>query len=189
MVTQYGVQELLQFIDMLKEKGLANGNTAQALRVAVTKVLAELSPDEEGDVRKVDIPIAIKRFNNRKPGALSPSSLAEYQRRLEKAVREFVRYKEDPIAYGQLDRGRNSNKTESPARTRVRRTSSTPSPESVTADSKTAALGLSRSGLDLSFPLRPDFLAQIVVPRDLKSDEAKRLAAFISTLAMDYSPN
>jgi hypothetical protein len=36
--------------------------------------------------------------------------------------------------------------------------------------------------------LRPDFLATIQVPRDLKSDEAARLAAFVRTLATDFKP-
>lgn len=42
--------------------------------------------------------------------------------------------------------------------------------------------------LSHAFPLRQDFLAQVMLPRDLKSAEAKRLAAFIATLAVDYSP-
>jgi hypothetical protein len=44
------------------------------------------------------------------------------------------------------------------------------------------------NGLPLSFPLRPDFLAQVVVPRDLTTAEAKRLSAFLLTLASDYEP-
>jgi hypothetical protein len=44
------------------------------------------------------------------------------------------------------------------------------------------------NGLPLSFPLRPDFLAQVVVPRDLTVAEAKRLSAFLLTLASDYEP-
>jgi hypothetical protein len=31
-------------------------------------------------------------------------------------------------------------------------------------------------------------MAQIVVPRDISSDEARRLCAFISTLPEDYKP-
>lgn len=36
--------------------------------------------------------------------------------------------------------------------------------------------------LCLDFPMRPDFLAQIVVPRHMTLAEAKRLCAFIETL-------
>jgi len=37
--------------------------------------------------------------------------------------------------------------------------------------------------------MRPDFLAQVVIPRDMKVDEAKRLSRFILTLALDFQPN
>lgn len=36
--------------------------------------------------------------------------------------------------------------------------------------------------LCLDYPLRPQFLAQLVVPRDMNTAEAKRLCAFIETL-------
>jgi hypothetical protein len=45
-----------------------------------------------------------------------------------------------------------------------------------------------RSGISLDFPLRDDFLAQVIVPRDLKVNEARRLCAFVMTLAGDYEP-
>lgn len=44
------------------------------------------------------------------------------------------------------------------------------------------------AGLSLSYPLRTDLLAQVVVPRDMSSTEARRLAGFIMTLAIDYAP-
>jgi hypothetical protein len=40
----------------------------------------------------------------------------------------------------------------------------------------------------MPFPLRPDFLAQLVLPRDLTADEAKRLSAFITALVVDFKP-
>jgi hypothetical protein len=39
--------------------------------------------------------------------------------------------------------------------------------------------------MTLPFPLRPKFLAQVVIPRDLTRDEATRLCAFIQALASD----
>lgn len=40
------------------------------------------------------------------------------------------------------------------------------------------------ASLCYDYPLRPDFLAQLVVPRDISRAEAKRLCAFIETLAI-----
>lgn len=38
--------------------------------------------------------------------------------------------------------------------------------------------------LCLDFPLRPDFMAQVVVPKDMTSAEAKRLRGFLLSLAV-----
>lgn len=35
------------------------------------------------------------------------------------------------------------------------------------------------------FPMRPDFLAQVVIPRDMTKAEAQRLANFVLALAVD----
>jgi hypothetical protein len=44
------------------------------------------------------------------------------------------------------------------------------------------------AGLSLPYPIRSDFLAQVVIPRDLTVEEAKRLGAFLLTLAADFKP-
>jgi hypothetical protein len=38
------------------------------------------------------------------------------------------------------------------------------------------------SGLAYNFPLRPDFMAQLVLPQDLSTKEARRLADMLATL-------
>jgi hypothetical protein len=43
-------------------------------------------------------------------------------------------------------------------------------------------------GISLDYPLRPDLLAQVVVPRDLTVEEARRMGAFLVTLAADFRP-
>jgi hypothetical protein len=40
-------------------------------------------------------------------------------------------------------------------------------------------------GLAHEFPLRPDFMVQLVLPVNLTTKEARRLAAFLLTLADD----
>jgi hypothetical protein len=39
-------------------------------------------------------------------------------------------------------------------------------------------------GMAYDFPLRPGFLAQVVLPLDLTMLEAKRIAAFVESLAI-----
>jgi hypothetical protein len=40
----------------------------------------------------------------------------------------------------------------------------------------------------MSYPLRDNFVAQVLLPRNMSTDEAKRLCAFIRTLATDFLP-
>ena len=42
-----------------------------------------------------------------------------------------------------------------------------------------------RTALALSFPLRDNYVAQVVIPRDLTKREADRLSDFIRSLATD----
>ena len=92
METSYGRSELLSFLSYLADKGLANSNTVQGLRVAVTKILADLSSDEEADIRRVNVALAMKRFQNKNPRALAPDSIGVYERRVASAISEFVAY-------------------------------------------------------------------------------------------------
>lgn len=190
MPDQYSRSELLSFLDIVGNQGLGNANTVQSLKVACSKILSDLSEEEEEDVRKIDVDLAIRKFNNKNPGALAPASLAEYQRRVTLAIRELQKWKDNPTGYkgfgkrqpklengekaGQRPRQARPREVQSPQPTNT----SQPQPDQVQM----------ASGLTYAFPLRTSFLAQLVVPRDLKADEAKRLCAFIQTLATDFSP-
>jgi hypothetical protein len=188
-MNNYSRDALLNFTDLLANKGLAKGNTAAALKTAASKILSDLSADEESDVRKVDIPLAVRRFNNKNPNALSPASLAQYQRRVANVIGEFVRYVDNPTSYagigGRTPKVGKADNGERPLPPAKRQTASDASGQ----DGPSASPTSGSSGLTLAFPLRGDFLAQVVLPRDLKSDEARRLAAFIATLAVDFAPD
>ena len=186
MLESYSKLSLLTFLDTLADKGLANTNTANSYRVSVNKILGDLSPDEDLDVRRVDVETAVRRFNNRNPGLLSPSSLAEYQRRVTNVIREFVRYTENPAGYKTAGKSTGQKKPE-----KVAKAKENPKPLQEAGSHSSGAQYFTppSSGLSLSYPLRPDFLAQIVIPRDMKTDEARRLSAFVMTLATDFAPS
>lgn len=186
----YSRAALLKFTDDLEKRGLAKSNTARSLKVAANKILDGLSPEEEEDVRKIDVETAVRKFHNKNPGKLSPKSLAEYQRRVGLLIREFVEYHENPTGYAGIGRGapgvpgaKPKGKKKGTA-SRTRKTEEA-APDPVNEPERARPV---KSGLSLDYPLRPDFLAQVVVPRDLKADEARRLCAFVMTLAADFEP-
>jgi hypothetical protein len=47
---------------------------------------------------------------------------------------------------------------------------------------------VSGNRLPFAYPLRANFLARLVVPTDITTDEVRRLTAFLQTIAVDYKP-
>jgi hypothetical protein len=168
---------LARFVDYVVDKNLVNPSTAQGWRVATTKVLGELSAEERADVRRIDVDATFKQFLNRNPGRLSPASTGEYRRRVGRAIDEFVSWMENPAGYGSRTAAWTA-KSESRPRSRPR---SQPAPAPASESSEPG-------GVALSFPVRPGFLAQVMVPADLTVDEARRMGAFLLTLAPDFRP-
>ncbi len=171
----YSREALGRFIDFVVEKGLVNSSTAQGWRVATNKVLEELSPADRADVRRIDVDGVFRGFLNRNPGRLSPVSVGEYRRRVGRAIEEFVKWVENPGGYGSRSAAWQARLD---ARPRLR----TPSLRDRERPAPLAA------GIALNYPLRPGFLAQVTVPRDLTVDEARRMGAFLLTLAPDFKP-
>lgn len=192
----YSRAALARFIEFVVAKGLVHPATAQGWRVATTKVLEELSPAERADVRTIDVETTFKQFLNRYPGRLSPASVGEYRRRVGRAIQEFVRWMEDPGSYAfEASRGGRTGGRRSlaaaPADARGRPASESPVPaaaRSTDAPAAGAAFPPPLPGMALDYPLRADTLARVVVPRDLTVDEARRMGAFLLTLAVDFRP-
>lgn len=188
MDRNYSKAQMLRFLETLADKGLANMNTAEGMRVAATKLLENV--DDGADVRQLDIDAEIHRFHNRNQGKLTHNSVTEYGRRVKASIKHFVSYTENPNAFKPIGRGvgkRNGGEKREAKEQKVG--AKTPTNQPSLADQAPVALvnGSARE-LTHSFPLRPDFFARVSLPTDLKRDEARRLAAFIATLAADFEP-
>jgi hypothetical protein len=172
----YSRDALARFIEYVVEKGLVNSSTAQGWRVATGKVLTDLPDEQLADVRRIDVDAVFRSFLNRNPGRLSPVSVGEYRRRVGRAIEEFVKWVENPGGYG----------TRSAAwQARVDRPRFRAAP---TTRERERPAEVPAAGIALHYPLRPGFLAQVTVPRDLTVDEARRMGAFLLTLAPDFKP-
>lgn len=185
MSSDFSKNALMKFLDTVVAKGLMNANTAGGLKAACSRILDDL--ENTDDVRGVDVNTAVVRYNNRNPGALSPNSLAEYQRRVSRAISDFVSWVENPASFKPRARGasgKNGRKTENVSSGRA----AAHRPDMPLPATHAVSPASTSTGLPLSYPLRPDFLAQVVIPRDLTSEEARRLGAFLLTLAADFRP-
>lgn len=176
----YSRAALARFIEFVVEKSLVHPATAQGWRVATTKVFEELAAAGAADVRRIDVDATFRTFLNRNPGRLSPASVGEYRRRVGRAIEEFVRWVESPGTYSFRPTPR-AGKREQP-----RGRSQPAAPER--ASRARAPVEALCPDISLDYPLRPDHLAQVVVPRDLTVEEAHRMGAFLVTLAVDFRP-
>jgi hypothetical protein len=185
----YSKAALLKFIEDSARQGLVKTNTAAGWRAACTRILED-TPDDE-DVRKIDAASAVQRYHNKHTGELRPDTLGQYQRRLNIAVTEFSRFTENPTGYKPYGRVPSKADEDPDGTARKKDPQRVKLAENIyvrTVPPSTASGPQRVQGLTLDFPMRADFLAQVVVPRDMKSYEARRLASFILTLADDFTP-
>lgn len=187
----YSKEAFLKFLDYVSDKGLIKFQTVRGWRSAALKLMADLSEAEEGDIRTVNLDLAVHRTANRDSVSVSPESLNTYRNRVALAIQEFTSWRDDPATYKPRGlNGKSRTKSANGAKPSNERMISQERVSKGTskASEKREAETLVSSGLTLSFPLRSDFLAQVVIPRDLTAVEAKRLGAFLLTIAVDYQP-
>jgi len=190
-MTQFTKANLNQFLEMSIHKGLVNTNTGGAWKAAVNKILGDLGDDQ--DVQGLDVHDAVIRYNNKFPGDLTPESLKKYEQRAGTAIEQFIKYKTDPLNYRSPSRGiktANGGKSDVKPKKRVAaelaKVPVIPPAHAPVVNPGGEVLGKQRdSGLQIPFPLRPDFVAQVHIPSSLTTEEAKRLSVFILALGHD----
>jgi hypothetical protein len=180
---------LIEFHDYAVSKGLLKANTGNARKAAVSQILEDFGVDD--DLTSINVPSEVLKYNNRHPGKLSPDSLTAYQQRVILALEEFKKYLANPLTYKGVT-GRTPLAVNAKVGVKVKATLTDSKPaEPGTATIETAPVpkhptsAVTDTSLMMPFPLRPTFLAQLIIPRDLSKDEANRLCAFIQALAVD----
>jgi hypothetical protein len=182
MESEFSKSKFFTFLDVAGMKGLVNPNTANGWRAA-GKIFAD-EPDT-ADVRSIDIKTAIRRYNNGHPGILSPASLAAYEKRLGIAIEEFTKFQKDPAAYKGRGRHPTTASASATKKADIKITPGTGGAKFQAGPATVDATVLVTPGLSLEFPMRSEFLAQVVVPRDMTHAEAVRFTRFIMALAQD----
>ena len=170
------------------EKGLMNKNTAGGLRAACSQVLGVLDDPDGVDIKTLDVEGALTRFQNLKMKKFKPAVLGTYKQRFRKAVASYLAYLNDPGGWKprSLDRPSNdgAEKTNGGGAGAERRAGA----ERVDLTRPTKFEMPQANMMDYPFPIREGQIAHLILPRDLKVAEVKRLTAFMATLAVDVEP-
>jgi hypothetical protein len=167
-------QDLIDFWNWAAEKGRMNSNTAGGMRVACVRVLGALGDPAAVDVKTLNVDDALRRFERLKASKFKPPVLNVYKRRFQHAVAYFLEFLDDPAGWKprSLDR---------PLAERSNGTGAT----NQTEPSRPVRVAPGSNMVDYPFPVREGQIAHLILPRDLRAAEAKRLAAFISTLVVE----
>jgi hypothetical protein len=164
----YSLDAMLRHCDQLVKSGKESLTNGKALKTACRSVINPLAPELRADVRKIDIESAISSFrgNNLK---VSKDTISNYSGRLKNVLASFVEQAEQPFDFPS-----ETEPISAPERTEVKSVEivETSSPKKPT------------SSHTLNVPLRPDFMAQLIIPYDIKRVEVKRILKMLEALAM-----
>ncbi len=183
----YSLDDLLKFLDFGADKGLFNRATAQSRKTAAKKVLSGLEDDEKSDLRNLDLDGVFARFMNLSSGEYTPDSLQVYKARVNTAVGDFIKWRDNPAAFkpAATQRKRSAaNKGEELKRSKSRENEPLNDfeVEEFGGDS-----GGKSSAAPLVFPIPLRDRSVIVrisnLPSDLTHDEAKRVSAVMQSLS------
>ena len=169
---------LINFWGYVAEKGLMKPNTASVYRSACSQILGIEAGWETLDMRALDVPALLKRFENKRHSDFKPESLDVYKRRFVLAHRNFLEYVEDPGHWKPT------------AKTRNRRKSDPAVPQEPEEAIPSAPKTESKPGDDLiqyPFPLANYGTAWLRLPRELSRSDVRRICAFVTALGVDGS--
>lgn len=186
-------KDFIEFWDYAASKGLVKKDWATTLRSAAKQVLVSVEPDdwERLDLRGLDIDAFVQRFERLRMGDLKPDSLAVYGKRFRNARTAYLEFLDSPSTWqfgtgrteGSGDRKR-AARTASPARAGSG-VKGNGSAESEPQGSGVVVNDGSTPILNYPYPLRPGLVVSFSLPTDLTKHEAKRLASYLDSLALD----
>ena len=180
MSNEYTVDDLLGFLEHASDRGLLPAATAQALAVASRNVFGVLESGERNDLRALDLAAVVKRFQNKRARDFTPSSLKEYERRVNRAVALFMDWKADPSNFKAATRSTQS------ARRRTKASILDEPSNTPPVAGFEPPFQLIPGTYQTSVPLGPGRIVTLAnVPMDLTTAEANRLVRFVQMLAVE----
>ena len=172
---------LFEFLDWAESKHELPRSQVANWKGAAKNVLSIEDDYEALDLKTLDLDDFLRRFEIASRTKYKSDSLSAYKGRFRKAVESY-----------RLWLSQNPDWKGTPAPVRATANGSSTS----SGSAKATVVGRGRSAaptqppptpgtIDHTFPLRPGVYARLSLPEDMNSRDAKRLAAFISSLAFE----
>jgi hypothetical protein len=192
-------KSVIDYLENLVDKGKASAGAIGPLKIAFTKVMQTVDGKswKEVDVKTVDLEDYMTRFANLTMGKYSTYSLAAYKTRAGKALTWYLKFLETPGWTPSIQRRKLAEKpkpkAEAPKPPTAPENVSEQPPVALTATTPTAApqpapATLPEASSDrilYPYPLSDGQLIHISLPVKLSKLDAKRIGAFIDSIAVD----
>jgi hypothetical protein len=176
--------DLIKFWDYASSKGLMRRETAETMKSACKVVLSTVEPEtwETLDVTQLDVDSIVQRFERLKMTELKPDSLRVYGQRLRNGISTFNDFLASPTTWSYpTAESRAAANGDGKKRTKSRK----PTQSASEAPTASPAIGDAGETITYPYPIRPGLVISMTLPVDLTRAEATRLAAFVSSLAVE----
>lgn len=178
----------LEYLDNLIEKGKATKGAISPLKIAFTKVVQVVDGEswEQTEVKSIDVEDYLSRFANLTMGKYSSDSLTVYKSRVNKVVNWYTQFLDKPGWTPEVQRRNRAPKADAKKSQSISVTApqaATPSTTPSTPQSMASVANASNRIL-YPYPLLDGQLVHISLPVRLLKEDAKRIGAFIESIAI-----
>jgi hypothetical protein len=180
---------LLEFLNWAGRTEQMNEITARAWAASTRQVLGVYSAPGSLDVRTLDVEELLDRFEALHRLDYTPGSMTTYKSRFRQAVAAYLAWLDNEPWQPASRGGRRKRSDKTGAASAV-----PPKPPAqdttggVGADVPAPDHGSAPRLLNYTVPLRPNLMVTMSLPVDLSTADAKRIAAFVQSLAFDHDP-
>lgn len=178
----------LEYLDNLIEKGKATKGAISPLKIAFTKVVQVVDGDnwEQTEVKGIDVEDYLSRFANLTMGKYSSDSLTVYKSRVNKVVNWYTQFLDKPGWTPDVQRRNRAPKTETKKGQSIAVTESQTTAPYVAPSTpqSMASIANTSNRILYPYPLLDGQLVHISLPVRLLKEDAKRIGAFIESIAI-----
>ncbi len=184
---------MIAFLDHLIKRNEVPKETGVALRTGCRRVLEVEDDPGAVDIQALDVDGILQRYRNKYRGEVAERTLNNYDQRFRSTVEMYRKWLVDDPSWRPRSRSGSNKSAATPATKATNRTRAPRSGhvEEATLGHKEPEAQLPRSEvprqgmITYPFPIRPGVQGSITLPDDLTPREAKRISAFITTLAFE----
>lgn len=192
-IGQGTAQGLIDYLEMLVDKGRATHGAIQPLKTAFTKVLEAVDGSGWQQTKVVDIDIEdyIDRFGNLTRGTYTSQSLAVYKSRVTRAVGWYKKFMNETGWMPNIKARAPRQKAAVKLRTEKSQIGNNAIQNFIHQTGSKLELKPEAQGESITypFPLFSGEIAQISMPKSAKKDDMKRLATFLEALVVSENSN